>query len=248
MDSGYAPVNGLKMYYEIHGRDDGSPPLVLLHGGGSTVETSFGGLLPHLGGRRVIAFEQQGHGRTADVDRPFDFAQSADDTAALLRHLKIPQADFLGYSNGGHILLELGRRHPSIIRKLIIESAMFTRDGADPRFWDGFKDPKLESMPKELQEAYRKTAPDPSKLQSFFDKSVERMRTFQGWRDEDLKAMSMPVLVLAGDHDILTPEHAVRMYRLFPKAELAILPATDHMEIVKRGAWVASMTEEFLNR
>jgi pimeloyl-ACP methyl ester carboxylesterase len=102
-----APVNGLKMYYEIHGTANGNtPPLVLLHGGGSTIETSFGKVLPALAKtRQVIAFDQQGHGRTADiVDRPFTFEQSADDTAGLLRHLKIGKADFFGYSNGGHIV------------------------------------------------------------------------------------------------------------------------------------------------
>src|SRR4051812_21312162 len=116
----YADVNGLHIYYEIHGSPSAnSPPLVLLHGGGSTIETSFGKILPSLAKtRQVIAFEQQGHGRTADIpDRPFSFEQSADDTAALLRHLKIQKADFFGYSNGGNIALQMGIRHPQLVRK-----------------------------------------------------------------------------------------------------------------------------------
>jgi pimeloyl-ACP methyl ester carboxylesterase len=116
--SGYAPVNGLSMYYEIHGT---GRPLVLLHGGGSTIDTSFGEVLPSFAKtRQVIAFEQQGHGHTADVDRPFTFEQSADDAASLLRFLEIERADFFGYSNGGNIALQIGIRHPRVVRKLIM--------------------------------------------------------------------------------------------------------------------------------
>src|SRR5205823_8958517 len=114
VERGYAPVNGLQLYYEIHGSPakDGVP-LVLLHGGGSTIETSFGKLIPLVSKtRQVIAFEQQGHGHTADVDRPFSFEQSAEDAVALLRHLHLGKADFLGYSNGGHIALEIALRLP----------------------------------------------------------------------------------------------------------------------------------------
>ena len=140
---GYAPVSGLQMYYEIHG--SGGTPLVLLHGGGSTIETSFAKLLPLLSrNRQVIAFEQQGHGHTADVDRPFSFEQSAEDAVALLRYLKIPKADFFGYSNGGHIALQVALSHPEVVRRLILESAMYSREGADPRFWEGFEHAKLE--------------------------------------------------------------------------------------------------------
>src|SRR5438876_2436528 len=113
LKSGYAPVNGLKIYYEIHGAaNGGNPPLVLLHGGGDTIETSFGHVLPALArSRQVIAFEQQGYGHTADVaGRPFSFEQSADDTAALLAHLKVDRADLLGFSNGGTIALQVAIR------------------------------------------------------------------------------------------------------------------------------------------
>src|SRR5262245_6839298 len=117
----YASVNGLRMYYEIHGVANDRTPLVLLHGGGSTIDTSFGNVLPALARtRRVIAFEQQGHGHTADVDRPFSFEQSAEDTAALLKSLKIERADFFGYSNGGNIALLMGIRHPEMVRKLVV--------------------------------------------------------------------------------------------------------------------------------
>src|SRR5437588_4642271 len=154
--AGYAPVNGLQLYYEIHGNPaKDSVPLVLLHSAGSTIETSFGKLLPLVSkARQVIAFEQQGHGHTADVDRPFSFAQSAEDTVALLRHLHVAKADFLGYSNGGHIALEIALGHPEVVRSLIILSSMFSRDGADPRFWQSFDHAKLDDMPLQSEKAY----------------------------------------------------------------------------------------------
>ena len=173
-ERGYAPVNGLQLYYEIHGNPakDGVP-LLLLHGGGSTIETSFGKLLPLVSkARQVIAFEQQGHGHTADVDRPFSFGQSAEDAVALLRHLHVAKADFLGYSNGGHIALQTALAHPEAVRSLILESVMFSRDGTDPQFWQSFDHAKLDDMPLDLRKAYLAAAPHPEQLPSFFAKSV----------------------------------------------------------------------------
>jgi pimeloyl-ACP methyl ester carboxylesterase len=247
---GYAPVNGLKMYYEVYGTNNGKiPPLVLLHGGGSTIETSFGKVLPALAKtRQVIAFEQQGHGHTADiVDRPFTFEQSADDTAGLLRHLNIGKADIFGYSNGGHIALQMAISHPDLVRKLVVESAMFQRDGCDPGFWKSFEHAKLDDMPPELREAYLGVAPHPEDLPTFFAKSVQRMLNFKGWTPEDLQSINAPTLVLIGDRDIVRPEHAVLMFRLLPNAQLAVLPGTDHMTIVNRSDWLVSMIESFLD-
>jgi uncharacterized protein YndB with AHSA1/START domain len=135
--SGYAPVNGLNMYYEIRGA---GRPLVLLYGGGSTIDTSFGGVLDDFAKtRQVIAFDQQGHGRTADVDRPFNFEQSADDTEALLRYLGVERADFYGYSNGGSIALQVAIRHPGLARKIVAAAVMINHDGANPEFWESMK-------------------------------------------------------------------------------------------------------------
>ena len=248
--SGYAPVNGLKMYYEIHGTTDGKkPPLVLLHGGGSTIETSFGKVLPSLAKtRKVIAFEQQGHGRTADiVDRPFTFEQSADDTAALLRYLKIERADFFGYSNGGNIALQVAIRHPHLVRKLIVASALYKRDGLYPEFWDSMKRATLEDMPAELREAYLRVAPNPEDLPTFHNKCVKRMLEFKDWRPEDIQSIEAPTLVMIGDTDIVHPEHGVEMFRLLLHAQLAVLPGTDHMTLVERRDWLVSMIEAFLN-
>jgi alpha-beta hydrolase superfamily lysophospholipase len=179
VNRGYAPVNGLKMYYELHGVDGGkNPPLVLLHGGGSTIDTTFGKVLPSLAkSRQVVAFEQQGHGRTGDMaDRPFSFEQSADDTVALMDHLKIEKADLFGFSNGGNIALQIAIRHPNRVRKLVVASAMFKRDGLYPEVWEFMKRSTLEDMPKELKEAYLKVSPHPEQLPTFHDKSAKRHR------------------------------------------------------------------------
>jgi len=245
---GYAPVNGLRLYYEVHGRPskDGVP-LVLLHGGGSTIETSFGKLLPLVSKtRQVIAFEQQGHGHTADVDRPFSFEQSAEDAVALLRYLHVAKADFLGYSNGGHIAVEIALRHPEVVRSLVLESIMVSREGADPQFWQGFEAARLEDMPAELKKAYQATSPHPEQLPSFFAKSVQRMREFKGWTPAQLQTIRAPALLLLGDRDIVRVDHAAQMQRLLPDARLAVLPATDHLAMTERAGYVAEMVADFL--
>ena len=245
---GYAPVNGLRLYYEVHGRPskDGVP-LVLLHGGGSTIETSFGKLLPLVSKtRQVIAFEQQGHGHTADVDRPFSFEQSAEDAVALLRYLHVAKADFLGYSNGGHIVVEIALRHPEVVRSLVLESIMVSREGADPQFWQGFEAARLEDMPAELKKAYQATSPHPEQLPSFFAKSVQRMREFKGWTPAQLQTIRAPALLLLGDRDIVRVDHAAQMQRLLPDARLAVLPATDHLAMTERAGYVAQMVADFL--
>jgi pimeloyl-ACP methyl ester carboxylesterase len=223
-EHGYAPVNGLKMYYEIHGT--GGAPLVLLHGGGSTIDTTFGKILPILSkSRQVVAFEQQGHGRTADIpDRPFTFEQSAADTVALLKQLKIERADIFGFSNGGHIALTVAIRQPKVVRKLVVASAGFKRDGHDSAFWEFMKEAKLETMPKELRDTYVELSPHPENLPSFFDKSAKRMREFKDFRTEDIQSIKAPTLVMIGDADNVRPEHAVEMFRLLPHAQLAVLP------------------------
>lgn len=245
--TGYAPVNGVKMYYEVHGQLDATTvPLVLLHGGGSTIETSFGAALPELAkNRTVIAYEQRGHGHTSDSKEMFSFEGSADDAAALMKFLKVTRADFFGYSNGGSIAMQIAVRHPELARKLIIASAMTKRDGMIAGFWDGMKNAKLEHMPAELKEAYLKTSPHPKKLQSFHDKCVERMVKFKDWPDSVLQSIKAPSMVLVGDHDIIRPEHAVEMFRLLPKGNLAIVPGADHMTLVKN--WPVSMINGFLD-
>jgi pimeloyl-ACP methyl ester carboxylesterase len=247
--SGYAPVNGLKIYYEIHSVADGKNPLVLLHGGGDTIQTSFGHVLPALARtRQVIAFEQQGYGHTADIaDRPFSFEQSADDTAALLEYVHVDHADILGFSNGGTIALQVAIRHPSVVRKLVVVSAFFSRDGGDPPFWESMKNAQPAMMPKELREAYLAVAPHPENLESFFYKAARRMRDFKDIPDDTIRAIGAPTLVMCGDTDVVRPEHALELSRLLPHAQLAVLPGTDHMAMMTRIDWLVPMVEAFLN-
>jgi pimeloyl-ACP methyl ester carboxylesterase len=161
--------------------------------------------------------------------------------------LEIEKADFFGYSNGGSIALQVAIRHPSLARRLIVASAMFKRDGCSPEVWESMKHATLQSMPSELQDAYLKSAPHPEQLQSFHDKCVKRMLEFADWRAEDIHSISAPTLIMIGDNDIVRPEHAVEMYRPLPQAQLAVLPGTDHMQLVQRTNWEASMVEAFLD-
>ncbi|HEY0898480.1 MAG TPA: alpha/beta hydrolase [Sphingobacteriaceae bacterium] len=155
--SSYAPVNGLQMYYEVHGQ---GKPLVLIHGGGSTIGTTFGRIMPELARHhQVIAVELQAHGHTADIDRPLSFEQDADDLAELLKHLQINKSDIFGFSNGGTTALQLAIRHPELVDHLIVASALFKRDGAPPLFWDFMETATLKDMPTKLQSAYLEINP-----------------------------------------------------------------------------------------
>ena len=246
--TGYAPVNGLRMYYEVHG-PTGRLPLVLLHGGGDTIETSFGHLLPVLArSRRIIAFEQQGCGRTLDIeDRPFSFEQSADDTVALLKHLDINRADLFGFSNGGTIALQVAIRFPQMVRRLVVITALMKRAWADLQFWESMKTAQPDAMPPELREAYRKVAPQPENLESFFYKSRNRMRDFEDVADRAIQSINAPTLVVGSDRDVMHPEGAVELFHLLPHAQLAILPGTEHMVIPSRTAILVPMVESFLD-
>ena len=248
--TGYAPVNGLRMYYEVDGpTNPGQVPLVLLHGGGDTIETSFGHLLPVLArSRRIIAFEQQGCGRTTDIeDRPFSFEQSTDDTAALLKHLDVNRADLLGFSNGGTIALQVAIRFPQLVRRLVVITALMKRSWADPQFWESMKTAQPGAMPTELREAYRKVAPKPENLESFFYKARNRMRDFKDVPDEAIHSINAPTLVVSSDRDVMRPEGAVELFQLLREAQLAILPGTEHMAIPSRTAVLVPMIEKFLD-
>jgi pimeloyl-ACP methyl ester carboxylesterase len=221
--SGYSDVSGLKMYYEIHGEGQ---PLVLIHGGGSTIETSFGHLIPRLSlNRQIIAVELQAHGRTNDRPADLTFEQDADDIAALLHNLGIQRADFLGFSNGGQTLVEIALRHSQLVKKLIIASAFYERDAAPSQFWDGFENASLSNMPEVLKETYLKVSENNQDgLLNMFKKDVQRMKTFKGWSDDQMRSIQPPVLIINGNHDVGSLEHAVKMKNVIPECELAVFP------------------------
>ncbi len=254
--SGHAQVNGLSMYHEIHGQ--GGLPLVLIHGGGSTIETTFGRILPLLAQKRqVIALELQAHGRTGDRPTDLSFEQDADDVAALLQQLKIQKADFLGFSNGGQTTMEIVFRHPAIINKIILCSIFYKRSGTFPQFWDGFDQVTLHDMPKPLRDGFLAVNNNPTALTNSFNKDVQRMKLFRGWSDEQIKSINVPTLVISANNDVGSPEHAVEMYRLIPNAQLAIFPGghgtyLGAIEALENGQWPAfnatALIEGFLDQ
>jgi pimeloyl-ACP methyl ester carboxylesterase len=252
--TGYAPVNGIKMYYEVHG--EGALPLVLIHGGGSTIQTSFGKLLPLLSvGHKIIAVELQAHGRTSDRDAPESFDQDADDVAALLKYLNVTKADILGFSNGASTTLKIAIRHPGIVHKIVVISGAYKRDGFIPGFFGGFEHATLAQMPEPLQAAFLAVTPDQNKLQTMFEKDVQRMKNFKDWPDEELKSIKAPALFMSSDKDVILPAHTMEMSRLVPGAELAILPGVHGALIGEAGSGAqgdrfavitATLIEEFL--
>jgi len=249
----YADVNGIQMYYEIHGTGF---PLVLIHGGGSTIGTTFGRIMPALAkNHRVIAVEMQAHGHTGDRDSPETFAQDAADIAELLRQLGMPKANIFGFSNGGQTAMEIGITYPEIVNKLIIASAFYSRSGAPEGFWDGFDGATLSSMPEVYQDEYLRITNSPERLLNMFNRDVARMKAFEGWSREQVSSIQAPALVVIGDRDLTIPEHAIEMSRLLPKGRLAILPG-DHGSYIgeimsadsdsKMPGYFVAMVDEFL--
>src|SRR6266704_4585975 len=214
VESGYIPVNGLKMYYEIHGS---GRPLVLLHGNLSTIVTSFGKVLPKLSStRRIIAVEQQGHGHTADIDRPFSLEHWAQDTTALLRHLGIEQADFFGYSSGGAVALEIALRSPALVRKLVFAGGTsYRRDGLYPELLAAGEVMKPEDLDgSAFQQEYASIAPHPDNWHRLVAKITDLDRTVGDRSREAIASVKAPALLIIGDSDIVRPEHVVEMFRL----------------------------------
>lgn len=225
IEASRALVDGIEIYYEVHGTGDGTP-LVLLHGGGSTIDSNFGRLIPFLARtRRVIALEEQGHGRTSDRDQPVTFERSVDDVAGLLRHLGVAKADILGFSNGAMVALHVAIRHPQVVRKLVFASAFTKRDGAQPQLWELIRQADIASMPQALKVAFLAVNPDPRKLKTMHDKDAARMAAFTDVPDAAVRAVRAPTLIVAGDRDVLRVEHALELSRLFPDARLLVLPA-----------------------
>jgi pimeloyl-ACP methyl ester carboxylesterase len=218
----YASVNGLHMYYEIHGS---GTPLVLIHGGGSTIQTTFGRILPTLSKtHKVIAVELQAHGHTADIERPLSFEQDADDVAELLRQLHISKADIFGFSNGASTTLEIAIRHPLLVNKIVVASTFSRKDGAYPWFWEMMKNPTFEGMPQPYKDAFLKINPDTNALYAMYKRDVTRMQSFPDIKDEDIKSIKAPALIIAGNKDVVTIEHATELHQMIQNSQLLVLP------------------------
>ncbi len=222
--SGYESVNGIRMYYETYGKGE---PLVLIHGGGSTIQTTFGKIIPDLSKvNKIIAVELQCHGHTSDRNSPESFEQDADDVAALLQKLHISRASLFGFSNGGNTAIQIAVRHPEIVNKLILASTFYKREGLQEGFFEGLKQASINDLPQALKSAFLQINPDTSSLLTMFNKDRERMLEFKDWSDEAISSIKAPSLIICGDHDVVRSGHAAVMSGLIENSRLLILPAT----------------------
>jgi pimeloyl-ACP methyl ester carboxylesterase len=210
------------MYYEVHGE---GAPLLILHGGGSTVGTSFGAILPELAkAHMVVAPEQQGHGHTADLDRPLSYRQMAHDTAALVKRLGLRKVDVLGFSNGGGVAIELAIRHPELVHRLVLGSVYYRRDAIRPELLRSFETANDRSMPEVYRNVYLATAPNPGDLAKLTPKLMQNLLSFEGWSEAELVSIKAPTMILQGNYDVARLEHIAAMARLIPDAQVVVLP------------------------
>jgi pimeloyl-ACP methyl ester carboxylesterase len=240
----YASVNGLQLYYEVHGS---GKPLVLLHGGLLTIDLNFGPLLgPLAESRQVIAVELQGHGHTADTSRAMTIEALAGDVVALLDHLGIAEADLFGFSLGGLVACAVALGAPARVGRLIVASA------------DAHRPPGRVSAPLDegrlptaadfqaWRDAYEAIAPDPAHFDEFAAKNSAMVHGFAGWTDE-LRSLQIPTLLIFGDRDFSPLPHVVEMFELLPDAQLAVLPGTTHVGVTRRSSEVLALITPFLD-
>lgn len=222
-EKGYHLVNGIRMYYEIYGS---GKPLVLVHGGGSSILFDFKEIISRLENRfQLIGIDLQNHGMTDHRDIPETFEQDAHDVAALLKELSIEKASFMGFSNGGNTVMQIAHLYPEITEKIIVASSFYKRSGMMDGFFEIMNEATLESMPEPLKINFLNLNPDFSKLQNMFEKDSKRMQTFEDWDEKILTSIKAPVFFISGDKDVMKPEHVVEMWRLVPGSQLMILPA-----------------------
>jgi pimeloyl-ACP methyl ester carboxylesterase len=256
--TGYAPVNGLMMYYEVHGA--GGTPLLLLHGGLFNIDLQFGPLLQGFADtRQVIAVDFQAHGRTGDIDRPLTTANLESDVVGLLRHLNVEQVDVFGYSIGGAVATELAIRHPELVRKIVVSSSSFNREGDRPEneaAVDGVTVDMIAETP--MEQEYLAKSPNPDKLQVLLDKLGRFDRDFVGWSEDEIAGIAAPTLITVGDCDAVRLDHAVRFLQLrggdvngdfigVPASQLAVLPGTTHFFGLSRPSLVLELVVPFLD-
>lgn len=258
----YATVNGLRMYYEIHGAST-SPdqvPLLLIHGGGSSIDVTWGKTLPHFAARRkVIAIDEQAHGKSGDRKQGTSFTQTADDVAELIHQLGIEKIDVAGFSNGASSAMQFAIRHPMNVRKLIFISSFTKKSGAQPGFFDFMKKATFENMPQPLKDAFLKENPDPAKLHNMYERDVTRMQNFKETSDRDVANIKIPTLLMAGDHDVVPVSHYVDLAKKIKNSRILILPGQhgdflgeagstiDTPVIRERAAISAALINQFLD-
>lgn len=256
--TGYAPVNGLKMYYEIHGSGE---PVVLLHGAFMAISGDWEEWVSQLAKtRKVIAVEMQGHGRTGDIKRDITYENLADDVAALLDHLRIPKADVVGYSLGGGVAMQYAIRHPEKVRKVVSISAPYARDGWVKEandFWPNFSWEMFKGTMMETE--YKRLSPTPDKFPDFVNHvKATAMRPYDFGADK-FKATKAPMFFIHGDADGVRMEHIAEMYALKgggsvhgdmqPRSasRLAIIPDATHVTLMNHRAIIIPMVNDFLD-
>jgi pimeloyl-ACP methyl ester carboxylesterase len=253
---GYAPVNGLKMYYEVHGS---GKPLLLLHGSFMTIGLNYGTMIPELAKEhRVIAVEFQGHGHTADIDRPISYTNIAEDVAGVLKYLKVDSANVLGYSLGATVALQLAILHPEMVQRIIFISSAYSTGGWTPAVQDAIKQLKPEFLTNSpLKTEYDKIAPD----RNHWNKFLEKMITFEHQAfdlgREEVDKIKSPILIIKGDNDGVDYAHTAELYRMFggdvfadmqgvPASHLAIIPGTSHVSLMMQTKQLLSFILPFL--
>jgi pimeloyl-ACP methyl ester carboxylesterase len=242
----YAEINGLKMYCEISGTGD---PVVILHGAFGNAESNMS-LLPAIAKtRKVINVELEGHGRTRDLERPLSVEQMADDVAGLIKSLDLKSADIFGYSMGGTVALGVAIRHPDLVRRVATlgSAAANSEKAMEPESYKQFQSIPADFAPPPLKEPYDRLAPDPKRWPILVQKIKKMGSDFKGFSDGALKSMKAEALIMQGDRDGTRLEHALEIYRLIPKAQLAIFPGGDHFMPYHSPERVLEVLVPFLN-
>ncbi|MGC4104383.1 alpha/beta fold hydrolase [Ferruginibacter sp.] len=254
--SGYAPVNGIKVYYEVYGK---GKPIVLLHGAFYTIEMNWAELIPELSKtRKVIAIEMQGHGHSPYADRKMDIVTLASDVEQVMNYLKVDSADVAGYSMGGSVAYQFAVQFPKRLKKLVIISSTYKSSGWLSVVNDAFKDFKPEFFDNTpLKTGYEAVAPDKTKWRSFLDKMI----TFAGESfnvgDSNIAHIALPVLLIAGDNDGLDKVELMKTYQLLgggivadmapmPKSQLAIVPSQGHVSLMMQTKTILGYLNGFL--
>jgi pimeloyl-ACP methyl ester carboxylesterase len=241
-------INGIDLYHEVHGT---GRPLVVLHGGVLNAQTCFGAMMPRLAKKhQVVAVDLQGHGRTADTDRPVTLANFAADVVGLLDHLGIERADLFGFSLGSLVSTEIAVTYPSRVGRLVLASGHIRADGYHPEIQAPEQTSPL--LPTEedfaaMRAAYEAVAPDPEHFFPFLEKMQPVVSEFEGWPDAAIAGITGPTLLIVGDRDFVRLEHAAMMLELFPDAQLAVLPGTTHMQVIRRTDALLALVQDFLD-